>query len=175
MDSHLSAIPPTHYYLIAMTLACAVTDARTGRIYNAVTLPSIALGLAYHALAGSRPELVVSLAGLAAGLFPFSLAAWRGWMGWGDVKLFGAVGAVAGVFVLLDVVLASFLLASVWGLAVLWRRGGAGGVARRFGAGLRMVFTGRRADGDDDRGPELRLGVFVFLGTVVAIAAAWAA
>ncbi len=83
-------------------LAAALVDARTRRIPNVLTGAAAVLGLALAAMIG--PEVLGAriLAGLAAA---GCLLALRGLgqalfgtpgMGWGDVKLAGAVGLLAG-------------------------------------------------------------------------------
>lgn len=163
MDTHAQA--PELLFALAVTLVCAVTDLRTGRIYNRVTVPAIVLGLAWHAASGDGGRILAGVAGFLAGIVPFGFAATRGWIGGGDAKLFAAIGAVLGPTLLLDVALVTFLAAALWGAAALARREGPAGAARRFLGGMRMVLRGAEAD-DTTSGPSLRLGAFVFFGTL---------
>ena len=81
--------------LIAVTVA-TVTDLRSRRIPNWLTLPFLAGGLVAGGVTGGLPGLARSAAG--AGLAVLILAAFcflRG-MGWGDLKLCAAVGAWIG-------------------------------------------------------------------------------
>ena len=95
----MSATPPIAYYLLAVVLLiAAVTDFRRGKIYNWLTLPAILVGLVYWlivGLLGHDKGIVASLIGLACGLIPFGFLALRGWLGGGDAKLMGAVGALS--------------------------------------------------------------------------------
>jgi prepilin peptidase CpaA len=159
---------------LAVTLVCAVTDARTGRIYNRITVPAIVAGLVWSVTAGGSVGAWASGLGLLAGLVPFGLAALRGWIGGGDVKLFGALGALLGPMRLAEILFLSFLLAALWAVLLLWRRDGAGAMGRRFAAGLKVLVRGTRVEPDDDAaGPSLRMGVFIFLGTALVIGAIW--
>lgn len=77
------------------TLAVAtVTDVRTRRIPNAVSLGSVALAVAFHAFAGEGAGFALAGAGVGGLclLAPFLL----GGMGGGDVKLLASLGAWLG-------------------------------------------------------------------------------
>lgn len=77
-----------------------VTDLRSARIPDVVTWPALGLLLALRLgfdgvgdlQAGFLTGFVSSLGLMAL----FALWAWRGRMGWGDVKLMGVVGAAFG-------------------------------------------------------------------------------
>ena len=109
----------------ALTLAAAWTDARAGRIPNALTLP--VLGLA--------PLVAAALAGLPAaggalgGIIACAAAPWLlhrlGACGGGDGKLLAAAGALSGVHIGLEIELVAFVLATLYGLGkrvVVWLR-----------------------------------------------------
>ena len=78
------------------TAAAAVTDLRTQKIPNWLTVTGAVLGLLYHTLAGTQLGFVGSLLGLLVGfsllLLPFVL----GGGGGGDVKLLAGLGAWVG-------------------------------------------------------------------------------
>ncbi|MBF0480427.1 MAG: prepilin peptidase [Desulfovibrionaceae bacterium] len=84
-------------WLAIVCLACAVSDARTRRIPNKITYPTILTLIAFHTALGGLPGFYASALGLAAGMSlliaPYAL----GKMGAGDVKLLGVVGAALGV------------------------------------------------------------------------------
>jgi prepilin peptidase CpaA len=148
------------YCVLALTAACAVTDARRGRIYDAVTLPSMAVGLAHHGFAGGTASLYTAAGGLLLGVVPFAFAAARGWIGGGDVKLFGALGSLVGAFALLEILLISFLLAALYGLTVVVRDEGARGLRNRLSSMSRRSVENPR---------HVRLGVFVLVATLAAM------
>jgi prepilin peptidase CpaA len=85
----------------AAALLCAVIggvyDVRSRRVPNFVTLPAICFGLLLHFTLGGWGELGSALAaGLICGLV-FLVFYLAGGMGAGDVKLIAAVGCIAGL------------------------------------------------------------------------------
>ncbi|HJT65873.1 MAG TPA: A24 family peptidase [Pyrinomonadaceae bacterium] len=81
--------------LLLVTAACAITDARWGKVYNVVTYPAAlaGIGLSFYF---APPAPLMSILGLAAGLVFFGLLRKISGMGAGDVKLMAAVGALNG-------------------------------------------------------------------------------
>src|SRR5204862_7765310 len=78
----------------ALTLTAAVTDLRTRRLPNWLTVSALAAGLFFHAFLGQG--IAFSLLGFATG-FGILLILWlTGGGGAGDVKLMGAIGAWFG-------------------------------------------------------------------------------
>jgi prepilin peptidase CpaA len=159
-----------HYIIAAVCLICAVTDVRSGKIYDTVTYPSIVFGIVVNSLSGDRGIIISSLGGFAFGLLPFGLAAARGWIGGGDVKLFAAIGAIAGFFFLLECLINCFLIAGIYiMLLFVWhkiRKGHYAGTSAAFGlrnaagvAGERVAFRKR----------QIRLGIFILLGVLLSI------
>jgi prepilin peptidase CpaA len=105
---------------VALASVAAVQDIRSRRIANWLTFSGIAFWVVLHLTLGGLGQAALALlAGLAAGGI-FLLFWLAGGMGAGDVKLIAAIGCVAGVSsikeMLLGTVLAGSLLAL--GLAV---------------------------------------------------------
>ena len=94
-------------------LIAAVTDIRTLKVYNLLTVPLMVSGVAYHAVVFGGSGVVQSLCGVLFGggilLVPFLM----GGMGAGDVKLLAAVGAWLGMPLTLYVFIASGLASGV--------------------------------------------------------------
>ena len=95
----MNALSIIAYCLLAVVLLiAAVTDFRRGKIYNWLTLPAMGAGLWLWLIGGLLGEdrgIGWSLIALLCGLVPFGLMAMRGWLGGGDAKLMGAVGALS--------------------------------------------------------------------------------
>lgn len=103
-----------------------VTDVRSRRILDAVTLPAAIVALALRAwfegLGHLEAGLVSGLVGLAGTLALFGAFAAFGRLGWGDVKLAAAVGAAFGF----PLVLAGLMFITLAGAAqavisLLWQ------------------------------------------------------
>lgn len=108
-------------FLSLLVILAALSDARTRRIPNVLTIGGLALALALRGLAGGGP-LMYGLAGAGLALlavFPLLLV---GAMGGGDAKLLIAVGAFLGPGRLLLALALTALAGGVLALALLVRR-----------------------------------------------------
>lgn len=157
--------------LVASLSVSLVTDLRSRRIPNAITLPAFALALLVRALLGgwSGPDgLASGLLGAAVGFAPFFLIAWRGGMGMGDVKLVAVVGACLGG----DRIVAALLCICVVGglqgvLALLWT----GSLGQTLHRSVHRIARALRLS----RGPAPRARrVTVPYGVAIAFGTAWA-
>ncbi len=109
--------------LAGTVLAAAATDLRSRNIPNALTLGAAAVGFALntwlHGWAGLK--FAAMGFGLAALIFlPLFLMRW---LGGGDVKLMGAVGALAGAQNLLAVFILDAVLGGVVAIGVILVKG----------------------------------------------------
>jgi len=110
--------------LLLVVLAVAViTDVRTGKIKNWLTLPAIAAGLIVHLTLGGIPEFLTSFYGFGV-MAVCAMILWSlGILGGGDVKLLGAVGALAGLNLVASVLLYGAIAGGILAIIVLvWRR-----------------------------------------------------
>lgn len=165
---------------LLVCLVAAVTDLRTGRIPNALTLPALALAppahVAWSLLHGAPISAALwlgasSLGGLAlCAIVP--LVMWRlNTIGGGDVKLFAALGALAlpsiGFEAEVYVLLAACLLAPVQ----LIYRGTLLRAAGNIGSQLANVFRNRaqRKALDPAQVSWFRLGPCFALGFAVEL------
>ncbi len=167
--------------LFLLLVVCAYTDITRNKVYNWCTLPAMGLGLALAYLGGGvRAEpgfnLVTSGAGLALGGGIFLLFCLFGGIGFGDVKLMGAVGALGGF----PFVLSSLLYSSMVGFLIaagllIWRGRLKEGLLRS----AKFAFRWRRekkalqeADGEKDgarRAPDtIPFGAAIAFGTMWA-------
>ena len=109
----------------AMLLAAiaAWTDGRSRRIPNWLTVPGLLVGVVANIVFGGWSGLKTSLLGAGLGLvllLPFVLL--RS-LGAGDWKLAGALGAFTGPGALVDLLLASVLVAGVMALVLVIYKG----------------------------------------------------
>jgi prepilin peptidase CpaA len=122
--------------LIAVAAVCAVTDLVRGQIYNAVTYPAVALGLALHLGMQGLPGLWAALAGCAVGFFPAFVLFAVGGMEGGDVKLLAAVGTLGGAIAATETLILAFVVGGVLALGKLaWH----GRLFRTLGRSLRVL------------------------------------
>jgi prepilin peptidase CpaA len=119
--------------IVAVTvLAASACDYRWRRIPNLITLPAICAGLVIHGLHAGLHGLYFSFLGASVGAGVFMLLHLLGWIGAGDVKLMGSIGAFLGVGGVIVVLLLTALVGGVIAtgkilLSVSWR-----GILRRL-------------------------------------------
>jgi prepilin peptidase CpaA len=111
---------------ILLSVTACVTDLRTGRIPNWLTLPVVGTSPILFAILQGRTGAMLSLIGLLlAGAVPWLLyrsTQGRG-IGGGDVKLFAALGALLGPTRGLEIQLTAFGLLALFAFIVLAYRG----------------------------------------------------
>ncbi|NLX97701.1 MAG: prepilin peptidase [Rhodopirellula sp.] len=113
----LTALNPI--LIVVFTLAAAVSDWRTRKLPNWLTVSALAAALLLHTILAGLPGLANALLGFAVG-FGILLVLWLiGGSGGGDVKLMGALGAWLGVSLILRVFFLSAALIAVFAGAVL--------------------------------------------------------
>ena len=109
--------------VLTITLSMAViTDLRSHRIYNWLTVPTITLGLLLNSFTAGVPGFLFALGGVGVAslsLFLFTLGA----MGAGDVKLLGVVGALMGPYFTLCCLLSTAILGGILGVVYAAKRG----------------------------------------------------
>lgn len=107
------------YILILLLLVAFYWDARFKKIPNWMTAGGAAAGLIYHVIDGGMPGLMESLIGMvAAGGICLFLHLFRA-IGAGDVKLFAAIGALAGIPFTLYAMMYSIIYAGLIGIVIL--------------------------------------------------------
>lgn len=107
------------YILAALFIPAVYWDVRYKKIPNWLSVGGAVVGLGYHIVVGSWSGLAFSLAGLCvAGLLFLILYLFRA-VGAGDVKLFAAIGAVAGTQFVLYCAMYSIFYAGVIAVLIL--------------------------------------------------------
>jgi prepilin peptidase CpaA len=162
---------PTGLCVFTLAIAAAAFDLRTRRIPNVLVLLGliVAVPVQWIAQDGSA-GLWQGMEGLATGiavLLPFYLL--RAF-GAGDVKLMGALGALAGPSAVLLIALATFVVGGLWSLIVVVHRR----QLRHAGNSLFLMFAGlaqhkaQAATGEASLG-RLPYGVAIALGTMLVM------
>ncbi len=109
---------PLVVVMVAVLIA-TVTDVRSFKIHNLLTIPLLISGLVYHGITGGVDGLIHSVIGALFGFCILFMLFLMGGMGAGDVKLMAGVGAwlgMPGAFLLL---LAASLATGVYSLVVI--------------------------------------------------------
>lgn len=115
--------PAAHAAVAVIAVAAAVSDLRSRRIPNALTVGGASLGLAWHLWLGGWGGAAHAGSGLAVGLVLFFPVFALGGMGAGDVKLLGAFGAWLGPWGALWAAFYGVVAGGVMGLAVSLSQG----------------------------------------------------
>jgi prepilin peptidase CpaA len=96
-----------------------MTDLRSSKIPNWLTIPAMSASLLGHALVNGLPGMLFSLKGLGLGLALFFVLYVMGGMGAGDVKLLAAVGSFIGAERVLSAGLVAMLLGGLYAIAMM--------------------------------------------------------
>lgn len=154
---------------LCIAATAALCDWRRGEIPNWLTLPVLLLAPASYGLAfGIEHALHSLVAAFLGGLVPYLLFR-SGAMGGGDVKLFGALGAVLGFDLLLgvEIQLAAFVAALVVaGAALAWRGALTSTLKNALVVALGPVLPGRwRREPCSALATPIRMGVPILAAT----------
>ena len=141
---------------VGLTLAAA-WDVRARRIPDGITLPLGLFGIGLNGWSAGvgdvRSGVVGAACGAALGAAPLVYSAWRGGLGWGDVKLMAAVGAVMGLQSMVSTAVCVALVGAVQAAVVLLWNGEAAAAA---------ATLVRRSPGT---GRSIPYGIAIALGT----------
>ena len=161
-------------FALPVAAAAAVTDARSARIPNWITLPPLVVApILSGTVIGSEYSLQSLASAFLSGLGPYLLFR-RHAMGGGDVKLFAAIGAVTGLDprVGLQIQLIAFSIAMFVALLAQARRGrmlvtlvSAAAIPLKP-----LLPTRYRLRLPEELRTPVRLGSPVLLATVIAVA-----
>jgi prepilin peptidase CpaA len=109
-----------------------ITDVLRRKIYNALTIPAMALGILTFGWTYGLTGLGQSLGGILTGLACFALFFGLRWLGAGDVKLLMAFGAWGGARFSANVALLSIVLGGIMAFLALLVTGRLWGFLKRF-------------------------------------------
>jgi prepilin peptidase CpaA len=169
--------------LFLLLIVSAYTDITRSKVYNWCTFPAIGLGLALAYLAGGFKEaqdfnLLTSLLGLFTGGGIILLFSLFGGIGLGDVKLMGAVGALAGFPFVLHCLLYSSMIGFVIAIGMLiWKGRVREGLTHsvKFAFRLRKLESGKKKEGAAEEAPlETKKGETIPFGAAIAFGTLWA-
>ncbi len=156
---------------LLLALLAGITDFRSRRIPNWLTVPAFALGVAsntyFYGWAGLKASLLGALVGLGL-LLPFVLL--RS-LGAGDWKLAGALGAFTGSSLLINLLLLSVLVAGVMAIMLIIYKGRLRETLRNIGHILVSLVTfqlpGHRVSLDNPDSLKVPYGVALALSVML--------
>ncbi len=163
-------------WLAGALVIAAVTDIRSSRIPNWLTLSLAASGMVLHTATQGWEGLLFSLEGLGIGIGCLLLFYVKGGMGAGDVKFLGGIGALLGADHVFQVFLVTALLGGLYSLAMMTMLGGvryAWDRAYLLLTTLKVTHQMPRPAQADTREPKLRYALVMGLGTVIAQTLSW--
>lgn len=168
----MTTLPIPIQVLLAVTvLIAAATDIRKREIPNWLTLGAIVAGLvANPALSGWEGFRLSVMGFLIAAVIFLPLFVLR-FLGGGDVKLMGSIGALAGHQNLLVIFLLDALLAAIAAVVLMIVRGRVRQTLRNIGKGIRSLAKGRAPHQDN---PQMEAGSGASLGMPRAVTIALA-
>lgn len=134
----MTDIVTTLAFLTLVVLA-GVSDIRTRRIPNALTVTGLGIALALRGATGVEP-LAMGLAGAVIAFVPAVPLVVLGGLGGGDAKLLAAVGAFVGPAGLPTTLLVTALMGGAMGAITVVRRGAFGSTVTRCRAILASPF-----------------------------------
>jgi prepilin peptidase CpaA len=131
--------------LLAVVLVAAVCDVRYRRIPNWISLSGALLGMVLNIFLRGWVGLRFSLLGLAVGFAVYFLLYALRAMSAGDVKLMGAVGAIAGARDWFGIFVVTSIVGGVMGLILVAMRGRVKKTLWNVGFILSEMMRGRPA------------------------------
>ena len=147
-------------------------DVRYRRIPNMLVLATLIAGISINIGFNGVPGMISSLEGFALAFFPMLLMHIFGAMGAGDVKLFGAVGAVLGVSQVPLAFVVVVMLGAVLAVYTMLRAGTVfstmHGVLRIF-VGILPGWEMPRFQIAPDRKHTIPYGVAIMLGSLIVV------
>lgn len=165
-------------WLVMLILAgvlgtAAVTDVRTGKVFNWLTYSAMLGGLVLATVFGAidgRPldGLASSALAMFGGLLSFGIIRVAGGLGWGDVKLIGAYGAIIASWqCLFSAAVYTFVIGAVMAIAVMIRHGLIRRTMSRL-LGVALTTAARTAPNLPDDSPRIPFAVAICIGGLLA-------
>lgn len=156
---------------LVMLIAC-LSDLRSWRIPNWLTLSGAVTGLCYHSAMTGLQGFAFSAGGCLLGIFLLIVFYLMGGMGAGDVKLMGTAGALLGPQGVLAACLFTAMIGGLQALFVLVRCGRIRDLYGRYRSALTVFSSLGNLNGSLSGGsenlPHLHYGFSIALGSLLS-------
>jgi prepilin peptidase CpaA len=162
---------------LILALIAGVTDWRSRRIPNWLTVSGLLAGIVANAAVGGLSGLKTSVLGAGLGLLVLLPFVFLRSLGAGDWKLAGALGAIVGPGVLLDLLMGSIFVAGIMALGlVIYKRRlmeTLRNIGRMLGSMLTLHMPPAEVSLDNPQSLKIPYGVALALTTVLYGALNW--
>ena len=159
--------------LLGVLIIAMITDIRSNRIPNWLTLPAIIIGFGINFISAGAGGLLFSIEGLLLGMGLFIVLYMLGGMGAGDVKLMGTVGAMLGPQMVLWAALYTAIAGGIYAVAVIAFHPRAKMIRTALIETVKGVIYSRSLKYNrpvsGEKLPKLCYGVAIATGTVAAV------
>jgi len=165
-------------YLAVVAIICIITDYRYQRIPNAITYPSMLVGLIFHFSTSGSSGLYNSAIGLLIGISLLLIPYLLGGIGAGDVKMLGAIGAIVGPNGVIPILLYGAIVGGLYAIYLLLKNQDYRKqfITKHFSM-IKMFFLTRQVFPDElsivHDGPKLCYGIAIAIGAYVYISEAF--
>jgi prepilin peptidase CpaA len=158
--------------LASVLLVAGVTDLRSSKIPNWLTMSAMAGGLLGHSLINGLSGLLFSVKGLGLGLAIFLVLYIIGGMGAGDVKLLAAVGSFVGAEGVFSAGMMAMVLGGLYAIVMMMSHGGVRASLKQMATILQswILMPGPVAAWTPPAKaqPQLRYALVIGLGTLLS-------
>jgi prepilin peptidase CpaA len=159
------------YFLVALLAISALSDVRTNKIPNIVTIPFALFAIVFFFYSNGLDGFLFSMAGLATGMGLLLIPYMMGGMGAGDVKLMGAVGSFLGAKATFAAFILTALSGGIYSIALmLIHRGTFKGFFKEKLLALSVMVTLKRyipiQTEISGQKPRLKYAVAIAFGTI---------
>ncbi|RDU34658.1 prepilin peptidase [Neobacillus piezotolerans] len=159
--------------LIAVLLICTITDIKSRKILNIVTLPAILIGFIYYFSTNGLDGILFSGKGFLVGFGVLFIPFAMGGIGAGDVKLLAAIGAMKGAFFVIYAFLYAAIVGGLIALFILIHRNELKGFLVRIINSVFFLTFSKSKDSiqvsKSDLAPSFPYGVSIALGTIAML------
>ncbi|WP_316571643.1 A24 family peptidase [Neobacillus sp. YIM B06451] len=155
--------------LLILLVICLITDIKSRKILNIVTLPAILFGFLFYLLTNGYEGFLFSGKGFLVGLGVLFIPFAMGGIGAGDVKLLAAIGAMKGAFFVFYAFLYAAIVGGLIALFILIKRKDVKGFFMRIVNSIFLLSVSKSQDSiqmsKKDLAPSFPYGVAMAVGT----------